>query len=441
MSKRALIYVVASIGLSVAISGQSLFIRAPLATQWILLLVLITLTTVAHLFITDTLSHEAWAINLVFLFTGVLLLDSFDFVLLVIVPHSIEWIYEVWIRKSTRLRNWYIQPFNIATHIISGFIARAFFLALSPDLAALASLTGCIAASVAMMVYLLVNHALIGGVLVLVRGVTLRQSGVFERGNLLNDFLQFALGYVVAVLWLVNPILILPATAPLVLIYRAIQVPKLAKEAQTDAKTGLLNMRHFNERFSAELDRAARFSRPLAVVMADLDLLRNVNNTYGHLAGDVVLTGIGEIIRHNVRAYDIAARFGGEEFSIVLLEAGGEDARTFANRLRQAIESTEFVIPTSPQPIHVTMSLGVASFPTDAVTQDDLIHLADVAVYRAKLQGRNCVVCTSDIPRSIAPDTSEIEPAAGAYPYHAAYTAHTTTVVATPDSAGRVSTP
>ena len=260
--------------------------------------------------------------------------------LLVVVPHIFEWISEVWIRKSTRLRNWYIQPFNIAMHIISGFVARALFLALSPDLAALASFNGCLAAFVAMLVYLVVNHALIGGVLVLARGVTLRQSGVFEWGNLLNDFLQFALGYVVAVLWLVNPILILPATAPLALIYRASQVPKLAKEAQTDAKTGLLNMRHFNERFNAELDRAARFSRPLAVVMADLDLLRNVNNTYGHLAGDVVLAGIGKIIRHNVRTYDIAARFGGEEFSIVLLEAGGEDARAFANRLRQAIESS-----------------------------------------------------------------------------------------------------
>ncbi|MBI5563905.1 MAG: diguanylate cyclase [Chloroflexi bacterium] len=407
MSRKAIVYISGVIIAGAVLSLLSLLSVGGHANRNWPLLVLLVLNVVAHLYITDTVSHEAWAVNLVFLFAGVLLLESFGFVLLVIIPHLVEWGYELWVRKSDRLRNAYIQPFNIAMHLTAGFAARTLFTTLQPDPAPLMSVNAFLAALAAMLVYLFVNHAVIGSVLILARGITLRASGVFEPGNLAGDLLQFGLGYVVAGLWTINPVLILPAVAPLALMHRAIQVPKLAKEAHTDAKTGLLSMRRFNELVAAEIERAKRFARPLGVVMADLDLLRNINNTYGHLAGDAVLTRIGQIIRDNVREYDLAARFGGEEFSIVLLEAGVEEARTFANRVRRAIESAEFVIPTSSEPIHVTMSLGVACFPVDADTQNDLIQLADVAVYQAKLQGRNCVVCAADVPRSLTLDDSK----------------------------------
>lgn len=401
MSKQAKFYIGAVITAGIIIIAFTLRTASALTAEWLLLLTLLILTTVAHLFLSQSPSHEAWGVNLVFLFTGVLLLSSFDFALIVILPHTIEWCIDLWVKKSNRLRNWSIQPFNIAVHLIAGFVARSLYLALAADPASLISLNAFLAAAAAMAAYLLVNHALIGGVLMIARGVTVRESGVFEWGNLLGDLLQFGVGYVVAVMWNLNPLLILPALSPLILIYRAVQVPKLAKEANTDAKTGLWNTRHFSELFEAELERSKRFDRPLAVVMADLDLLRNINNTYGHQAGDEVLIRIGEIIRQNVREYDIPARFGGEEFSIVLLEARVEEARSFANRIRQAIESTAFVVPTSTQPIHVTMSLGVACYPIDAESTGDLIYLADVAVYQAKLHGRNQVVCAADVPRSI----------------------------------------
>ncbi|HTP10219.1 MAG TPA: diguanylate cyclase [Anaerolineae bacterium] len=419
MSRKAKLYIGAVICLGAVLSMLSLPGAAQFANEWLPFAVLVVLTTIAHLYISDTVSHEAWAINLVFLFAGVLLLNSFGFVLLVIIPHLIEWAYELWVKKSNRLRNGYIQPFNIAVHLIAGGAARILFLSLHQD-STLISLNAFVAVLVAMLGYLFVNHLLIGGVLVFARGVTLRTSGVFELGNLLGDLLQLSLGYVVAVFWTINPILILPALAPLLLMYRALQVPKLAKEAQTDPKTGLYNPRRFNELFTAELERARRFNRPLAVVMADLDLLRNINNTYGHLAGDAVLTEVGRIIRENVREFDVASRFGGEEFSMVLLEADVEGGRAFANRLRRAIESADFKVSTSAQPIHVTMSLGVACFPIDAHTATDLIHLADVAVYQAKLRGRNCVVCASDVPRSITADELHVDLGAESA-YRAAY--------------------
>ena len=122
-----------------------------------------------------------------------------------------------------------------------------------------------------------------------------------------------------------------------------------------------------------------------------------------------MLVGIGKIIRESVREYDLPARFGGEEFSIVLLEANAEDARSFAERVRRTIESTEFITPMDSKPIHVTMSLGVASFPADASTATELIQLADEAVYQAKMNGRNRVVCASDVPHSASLEHSPVE--------------------------------
>ncbi|HYP42367.1 MAG TPA: diguanylate cyclase, partial [Chloroflexia bacterium] len=182
--------------------------------------------------------------------------------------------------------------------------------------------------------------------------------------------------------------------------------PALKKEAQTDAKTGLWNARHFSNMFTSEMDRAKRFERPLALIMADLDLLRNINNTYGHLAGDTVLAGIGQIIRENIRDFDMAGRFGGEEFAILLPETNQAEARAIAERLRAAVESSGFAVSTSRKPVNVTMSLGISCFPAGASTTMELLHEADVAVYQAKLKGRNCVVCASEVPHSAGMNTT-----------------------------------
>ncbi len=264
-----------------------------------------------------------------------------------------------------------------------------------------------LAVALAALTYTLCNHVLIGLALVLARGVSLHDSGILDLENLLTDLVLLCLGYTVAVLWTLNPWLILPALAPLLLIYRALTIPRLKQEAQTDAKTGLLNARYFSKLFEAELERARRFNRPLALIVADLDLLRNINNTYGHLAGDVVLSGIGQNIRDSIRDYDIAGRFGGEEFIIALPETGAREAHEVAERLRQTIANASFAVTTSPAAIRATMSLGVACFPDDANTQKNLIHAADVAVYQAKIQGRNRVVCSADVPHVIKTQRAE----------------------------------
>ncbi|MEZ4623175.1 MAG: GGDEF domain-containing protein, partial [Caldilineaceae bacterium] len=143
--------------------------------------------------------------------------------------------------------------------------------------------------------------------------------------------------------------------------------------------------------------RAKRQGRPLSVMMADLDYLRRINNNSGHLAGDLVLIGVSEIIRRSVRSQDIVGRFGGEEFAILLPDTDQEEAFQVAEAVRQAIAETDFAIPTNPTPIRATMTLGIACFPDDATTATDLLHHADVAVYQAKMDGRNRVACASDL--------------------------------------------
>jgi diguanylate cyclase (GGDEF)-like protein len=244
----------------------------------------------------------------------------------------------------------------------------------------------------------MINHTLVGLALVLARGITWRQSGVLSIDSLLPDFTLSCLGYVVAVLAKLSPWLTLPALMSLVLLYRALTIPQLKYEAQTDGKTGLLNARHFTNMLLAEIERAKRFKRPMTLIMADLDFLRNVNNTYGHLAGDMVLAGIGRIILENTRDYDIAGRFGGEEFAIALPETGSIEGQGIAERLRVAVEETAFAVETSALPISVTMSLGVTCYPDNAIESTGLIHDADMAVYQAKLLGRNRVVCSWDLP-------------------------------------------
>jgi diguanylate cyclase (GGDEF)-like protein len=369
---------------------------------------LLAFATIAQLFEAEH-GRQSYYPHFVFFLAGVFLIEEFlFFALLVTIPHLVEWIKER-LTNSAHLRNWYIQPFNIAGHIIAGAAAYWAYSAINENMYASFTLSPVMAATIAVLVYVSVNHVLVGLALMLARGIPLQQSGALSIESVLPDLVMGFLGYIVSVLWLVNPWLILPALSPLVLMYQALMVPQLKQEAQTDSKTGLWNARHFSTLFSAELERAKRFNRPAALIMADLDLLRNINNTYGHLTGDAVLAGIGKIIRETIREYDIAGRFGGEEFAIFLPEASEMEVLYVAERLRNAVEATEFEVPTTSRRIHATMSIGTACFPADALTANELIHQADIAVYQAKLNGRNCVVAASQVPRFIKDGTALVE--------------------------------
>jgi diguanylate cyclase (GGDEF)-like protein len=162
------------------------------------------------------------------------------------------------------------------------------------------------------------------------------------------------------------------------------------RQANTDGLTELPNRRHFEEALEAEISRAERFGGGLALVLADLDDFKQVNDRYGHQAGDDVLRTFAGILRDTVREIDLPARYGGEEFAVLLPQTDIEGAHNLAERLRRALASR----PMTTQPgslVAVTASFGVASFPA-APTPAALFAAADDALYQAKRAGKNCVV-------------------------------------------------
>ncbi|MGH7495954.1 MAG: diguanylate cyclase [bacterium] len=160
----------------------------------------------------------------------------------------------------------------------------------------------------------------------------------------------------------------------------------------TDSLTGIFNRRHFNERYATEFMRAARYQRPLSVIMIDLDHFKKFNDTHGHLLGDRVLRMAAQVLDENIRKADILARYGGEEFVVILPEIDKAHGRQVAEKLRRAIANATFP-KAENQPFGcLTASVGLASFPEDAQDGNALLALADQALYEAKARGRNQVV-------------------------------------------------
>ena len=365
--------------------------RLPSTTNWFGFAVFAAAAAVAQLFMVRTPSDQSYHTTIVFLVPAALILPPQLLPLLVLLQHIPEWL-------KYRFR-WQLQTFNIANFTI-GIMAAwgAAQLILRSSFIANPSLRFAVAGLAASVVLVLINHALLAVMLNLARGHSIRETRLFSFENLSTELVLAALGVAFAYFWLENPWLIPFAVAPILLVHRSLTVPALQAEARVDPKTGLFNARHFALALQEEIGRAERFQRPLSLIMADLDLLRDINNNYGHLAGDAVLKGIAEVFRAQLRHYDIPARFGGEEFSILLPETPPEQALEIAERIRRAVADRHFDVETSSEPIRATVSIGVAGFPKDGTDPNELIHQADLAVYRAKLQGRNRVLGASSEP-------------------------------------------
>jgi len=381
------------VGLATAVStaGPLASLRSDTA-GWGTFAVLAAAAAVAQLFVARTPKNAArYYTTLVFLIAAVLLLPVALVALMGVVQHVPEWL---------KMRYpWYIQTFNILNYTLNCLAAWwAAHLVIGSAAHLSTGTRWALAGTVACLVFVVTNHLLLAAMMHFADRAPIRKSELFTAESLATDLILAALGVAFATLWLSNRWLILAAIAPLVLIHRSLNVPALEEEARVDPKTGLFNARHFAAELGEELARATRFRRPMAVVMADLDLLREINNSYGHLAGDAVLRGVADIFQTQLRDYDIPARFGGEEFAILLPETSREEAHEIAERIRRAVAATVFEIETSSEPIRATISLGVATYPRDGQSVNELIHQADLAVYRAKLQGRNRVLHASTEP-------------------------------------------
>ncbi len=165
---------------------------------------------------------------------------------------------------------------------------------------------------------------------------------------------------------------------------------KMEEMATTDGLTNLPNHRTFQNRLSEMLFRAERHHKPLSVVLMDIDKFKNVNDTYGHPVGDVVLKRMAKVLAASVRKVDVVARYGGEEFVMVLEETDGAGAHLLSERVRQ--EMAAQIMKAEQGSFRVTISLGIASYPADGTEKKVLVDLADQALYAAKEGGRNRTV-------------------------------------------------
>jgi len=171
-------------------------------------------------------------------------------------------------------------------------------------------------------------------------------------------------------------------------------------KSHTDPVTDLWNHGYFQEKLAEELKKADRNGLPLTLVIIDIDNFKNLNDTYGHQHGDMILKEMAAVFLRSSRAKDFVCRYGGEEFSIILGETSKEQGCEIAERLRTHIEQHPFPGMSPGERITVTISVGLATFPQDATSKEELIALADKAMYIAKFSGKNKTCANEHPPQS-----------------------------------------
>jgi diguanylate cyclase (GGDEF)-like protein len=215
---------------------------------------------------------------------------------------------------------------------------------------------------------------------------------LLDREALQGDFAEFDLGVLITVVVGVNVALAVFAVPTVLLVRRFMMHAQLLAQARVDTKTGLLNASTWEREAATEIARAIRTKSPLALALVDIDHFKLVNDTHGHLAGDKALRAVTDALSNQLRSYDLAGRFGGEEFAILLPQAREIDALNVAERLRAHVAAMSIPVndkDESGQVIRLTISVGVAALNGESRELTDMLAAADAALYHAKETGRN----------------------------------------------------
>jgi diguanylate cyclase (GGDEF)-like protein len=343
---------------------------------------LVVLCAGGNLFEVFAPGHYSFQINLVFFFWGSVLLPPWALVVLAVVSFAPGWIVH-------RFR-WYMTGFNIVNYALSGLTAH--WIAGATGTAAGGidgglQLAGALASALA---FVAVNHGLLMLVITFAQGRPLREGLVDKFEGVPLDSALALTGACLVALWQATPALAALVVGPMFLMYRALWLPIAQHKARTDPKTGLYNYDHLMKSLADELNLAKRRGEKLAVVMIDLDDLRMINNRYGHLVGDTMIKGVGGLLSETAGTTGLAARFGGEEFCLLLPGMSAAAARITAEKLRARIDAMRFAHDPHGE-LRVTISAGVAAYPDHGKNATELLSAADAAVYEAKLGGRNRV--------------------------------------------------
>lgn len=301
-----------------------------------------------------------------------------------------------WLRHERRSgMRAYRQVFGAAVVVASCLVAR---LVLNLVTAGAGSsgpaYRAVLGVAVAMLVYAAVNFfVLFVAIYLAVRPVKLAEL-LENRQDVSLEFATLCLGGLTALALAEQPLLAVLVVPPLFVLQRSVLTKQLEIAATTDAKTGLLNAATWQSMAQHELARAHREHEPAAVLIIDMDNFKSVNDTYGHIAGDVVLRAVADCLVRELRQYDAIGRFGGEEFVAMLAGVDELTAVGISERVREQIQLLEVSAAADGQPavIALSASIGISCFPEHGGELEDLLHAADSALYAAKRAGRNRVV-------------------------------------------------
>jgi diguanylate cyclase (GGDEF)-like protein len=220
------------------------------------------------------------------------------------------------------------------------------------------------------------------------------RKAFFGGEPLYNDAAEICIAVMVTFSAAGELLLAFAALPVVTLLQRSLSHVQLVSESRNDSKTGLLNSATWEREATAEITRAVRTRTPLAIAMVDIDKFKVINDTYGHLVGDQALKAIADTLRSTLRDYDLAGRFGGEEFSLLLPQTRAADAFRIAERVRADVAALSIIAPGSAggQRVQMTVSVGVAALDSGSSRGlSGLVAMADAALYRAKASGRDQV--------------------------------------------------
>jgi diguanylate cyclase (GGDEF)-like protein len=369
--------------IAAAVGAAAVTTTVPLGdVRWGLVVTLLVGGAAAQFFASHTPGNQVFHTGTAFSIAAALVLPPELVVVVCAAQHVPEWLRQRY--------PWFVQSFNIANVVLSALVAwsmRAVFVRNGVHVTSAATTSAVLVALAAALAFVLVNHAMLARMLRLARGHNVTASGLFTVDSLIQDGVVGAVGVAIAFMLLNSWALAVVVALPLVLIQRALALPTLREQALTDHKTGLLNSRGIDQPARNEFARARRLGQALSVLVCDVDNLREINNTLGHLGGDAALEAVAAAFRAELRAYDIGARFGGDEFLVVLPETDEAEAVVVAGRIQAWLAANP--IATADGPLEVGISIGVGSLQEGEQDLGTLLERADAAMYAEKHAGRN----------------------------------------------------
>jgi len=300
---------------------------------------------------------------------------------------------ERWLMRG--VWSWHQPLYNACVAVMMTLsVQHVVGLAVGPDVLT-AAWIGLVMAALSATVAVVALDVVFGyTVLRLAHRLSLRRSGLVRASNIISLATQTVLGLMLAAFWSIAPVLVLLLVPLVVSAHHGIALPSAQRAGRNDSKTGLYNAGHFLETARREVHRCQRNQTTASIMLLDIDHLGRLNNTLGHLAGDEAIIAVAEALRSSVREYDIASRFGGEEFAVLLPDTRGREAVAVAERVRCALASTGLQGPGIHSEVHVTVSIGVPERRNDEALEQ-LLKRVDDALYESKSAGRDRVTLVS----------------------------------------------